>query len=524
MRRLLRGARTRHSRSRPAAGRSRRPAPARSAAPASDGTSTRAPAADPEDDDRAHARTLGNPPRARGGARADLGFGRDPLHEPVTDWYAAAARDLPWRRPGTEPVGGDGHRVHAPADAGRPGAARSTRPGWQRWPTPAALAADARRRGGPGLGPARLPAPGAAAARAPRPRSSSGTAARCRTSYDDLLRAARRRRLHRRRGRVVRLRPAARVLDTNVRRVLARAVGGRRVPGAAGHRGPSATLADVAAAPDEPTAATWAVAVMELGALVCTARATRAAALPGRRPRAPGGWPASPAYDGPPRRGQTYAGTDRQCRGRLLAVLRATTRRPGARVLDAAWPDGRPRPERWLARADRGLADACSTTGLVTVAATPAARTASLEAAAARQVAQDRLVRGRSRRDSAQPRPAGASGSSGGTSGSCRPSGREREGLRSGPRPRRRPARSGRGRPRRRASSRRARPRSRAGWCGAAAAHRAPGRSPRAASRSLAAWVSSMRHVAVLQPQLDRGDHVVDHRDDLRPASAAGTR
>ena len=44
-----------------------------------------------------------------------------------------------------------------------------------------------------------------------------------------------------------------------------------------------------------------------------------------------------PAYDGPMRPAQTYAGTDRQCRGRLLAVLRDA---PGSveRVrLDAAW-------------------------------------------------------------------------------------------------------------------------------------------------------------------------------------------
>ena len=61
---------------------------------------------------------------------------------------------------------------------------------------------------------------------------------------------------------------------------------------------------------------------MELGALVCTAarpaRATRARSRSLCRWRAAG----CPAYDGPPRRGQTYAGTDRQCRGRLLEVLR----------------------------------------------------------------------------------------------------------------------------------------------------------------------------------------------------------
>ena len=77
------------------------------------------------------------------------------------------------------------------------------------------------------------------------------------------------------------------VLDTNVRRVLARAVSGVAFPA------PAVTRAerDLATGllPDEPAvAANWAVAVMELGALVCTA-ATRAA-TPARSPRAARGW------------------------------------------------------------------------------------------------------------------------------------------------------------------------------------------------------------------------------------------
>jgi A/G-specific adenine glycosylase len=55
-----------------------------------------------------------------------------------------------------------------------------------------------------------------------------------------------------------------------------------------------------------------------------------------------------PAYDGPPRRGQTYDGTDRQCRGRLLAVLRDAAGDVAAPRLDAAWPDAAQR-ERCLA-------------------------------------------------------------------------------------------------------------------------------------------------------------------------------
>jgi A/G-specific adenine glycosylase len=60
---------------------------------------------------------------------------------------------------------------------------------------------------------------------------------------------------------------------------------------------------------------------MELGALVCTAARPRCSDCPVADRCA---WRAAghPAYDGPPRRTQAWAGTDRQCRGRLMAVLR----------------------------------------------------------------------------------------------------------------------------------------------------------------------------------------------------------
>jgi len=55
-----------------------------------------------------------------------------------------------------------------------------------------------------------------------------------------------------------------------------------------------------------------------------------------RPPRAHVG---QPAYDGPPRRAQAWAGTDRQCRGRLLAVLRDAEGEVTAARLDAAWSE-----------------------------------------------------------------------------------------------------------------------------------------------------------------------------------------
>ncbi|TCO49209.1 A/G-specific DNA-adenine glycosylase [Kribbella antiqua] len=127
------------------------------------------------------------------------------------------------------------------------------------------------------------------------------------------------------------------VVDTNVRRVLARALTGVAQPTI------SPTAADqrlaVSALPaDEPTAARWAVASMELGALVCTARTPRCGDCP-IRSRCAWVLAGSPPYDGPPRRGQTYEGTDRQARGRLLAVLRAASGAVPKKTLDASWPD-----------------------------------------------------------------------------------------------------------------------------------------------------------------------------------------
>ena len=96
------------------------------------------------------------------------------------------------------------------------------------------------------------------------------------------------------------------VLDTNVRRVLARTVGGAEQPA------PTLTAAERARAesvvPDDPaTAARWAVAVMELGALVCTARAPGCDRCP-VADRCAWRLAGCPAYDGPVRRTQAFAG------------------------------------------------------------------------------------------------------------------------------------------------------------------------------------------------------------------------
>jgi A/G-specific adenine glycosylase len=127
------------------------------------------------------------------------------------------------------------------------------------------------------------------------------------------------------------------VVDTNVRRLVARAVTG------APDAGPATTARDLALVesllPAEPElAARASVAFMELGALICTARGPRCTDCPlatlcaFRQSGATG-------PIGPTRRPQRYAGTDRQVRGLLLAVLRDSAEPVPRARLDTVWSD-----------------------------------------------------------------------------------------------------------------------------------------------------------------------------------------
>ena len=128
------------------------------------------------------------------------------------------------------------------------------------------------------------------------------------------------------------------VLDTNVRRVLARAVDGVALPA------PSLTAAEARRAAAlvpaaDADAARWAAASMELGALVCTARAPRCDVCPVRASCA---WLAAgrPADEhAHRRRTQAWTGTDRQARGRIMAVAREALGPVPQHAVDAAWPD-----------------------------------------------------------------------------------------------------------------------------------------------------------------------------------------
>jgi A/G-specific adenine glycosylase len=274
--------------------------------------------------------------------------------EPVLAWYARHARDLPWRAPGATPwsvLVSEIMLQQTPVARVWPEYLR-----WiARWPTPAALAAEpageAIRQWGRLGYPRRalrlhetatiLTARHGGKVPADRdtllalPGIGSYTAAAV-ASFAFGQRHA--------------------VLDTNVRRVLARLVAGQPRAAAA----PSVAERRLAESllPAEPAvAARWSVAVMELGALVCTAASPRCDTCPvaGDCAWLAAGRPEEPKNSGEPgepagRRSQRYDGTDRQCRGRLLAVLRDSGVPVSRADFDAVWPG-----QAQLARALDGL-------------------------------------------------------------------------------------------------------------------------------------------------------------------------
>jgi A/G-specific adenine glycosylase len=255
------------------------------------------------------------------------------LHAPILQWYDDHARDLPWRGPGATPwavMVSEFMLQQTPVARVLP-----VFESWMRtWPTPGALAdapsGEAVRAWGR-LGYPRRALRLHAAAQAIVEHHEGEVPA----SYDDLVALP---------GvgdytasAIASFAFGGRhaVLDTNVRRVLTRAVTGAEFPATSVTKSERALAESLV--PDEQPA-TWAVAVMELGALVCTAASPKCGACPVSGLCA---WnlDGRPAYDGPPRRGQAWAGTDRMVRGRLMAVLRETEGSVGGPHLEGAWED-----------------------------------------------------------------------------------------------------------------------------------------------------------------------------------------
>ena len=254
------------------------------------------------------------------------------LHTRINNWYAAAGRDLPWREPDCTPWGVFVSEVMAQQTP-----LARVLPYWtewlQRWPTPTALAASSPadviaawgRLGYPRRAlrlreaaqamvdrfDGRVPDNEANLLTLPGVGSYTAAAVAC-FAYGQ---------------------PTV-VIDTNVRRVLARSILGDALPS------PTLTAAEqrlaATAQPAERDAAVvWNVAAMELGALICTARAPRCAECPVLDLCA---WQraGAPAYEGPARRGQAWSGTDRQVRGEIVQRLRERSPRPLAELESAA--------------------------------------------------------------------------------------------------------------------------------------------------------------------------------------------
>jgi len=257
------------------------------------------------------------------------------LLDPVLGWYAEHQRDLPWRRPTTSAWG-----VMVSEFMLQQTPVARVLPVWEawlsRWPDPTTLAAspsgEAVREWGR-LGYPRRALRLHAAATTIRDEHggivpSSYDVLRSLPGVGDYTAAAIASFAYGRRHVV---------LDTNVRRVLARACNGLEFPAASVTRAERDLAASMLPPDDAPgTAALWSVAVMELGALICTASSPTCGRCPitDRCAWQLGG---APAYDGPPRKGQTYAGTDRQVRGRLLAVIRESDNPVPKHRLDTVW-------------------------------------------------------------------------------------------------------------------------------------------------------------------------------------------
>lgn len=239
------------------------------------------------------------------------------IHDALAAWFEANARDLPWRAPDCTPWG-----VLVSEIMLQQTPVVRVLPVWeewlQRWPEPADLAREpageaVRAWGRLGYPRRALRLHAAAVA------IGADHGGRVPGSYPDLLELPGV-------GSYTAAAVAAfafgrreTVVDTNIRRVHARLFSGAALPSQA------LTAAEMGLAaqslPDDVgSSVRWNASVMELGALVCTARAPKCRECPVSGSCA---WLA--AGEPPPTykpKGQAWHGTDRQVRGAVMAVLR----------------------------------------------------------------------------------------------------------------------------------------------------------------------------------------------------------
>ena len=266
----------------------------------------------------------------------------------IINWYRANARELPWRRPGTSPWG-----VLLSEVMSHQTQVERVAPIWiewiERWPTPAAFAqagTDEVLRAWGSLGYPRRALRLKECARAivedhggevpedvdkllalPGIGDYTARAVACFAYGNNVP-----------------------VVDTNVRRVVARVERGEAL-GRPGRR----EIDEVASLLPAQNGPVFSVGVMELGALVCTARAPKCGACPVRAECA---WLAAGKPEAEVQtRSQRFAGTDRQVRGKIMKVLRESDSPVEQKRIDAVWPDPAQRSRALFSLLEDGLAE-----------------------------------------------------------------------------------------------------------------------------------------------------------------------
>lgn len=148
------------------------------------------------------------------------------------------------------------------------------------------------------------------------------------------------------------------VVDTNVRRVYGRAVTGQFLQ-------PQPSAKELGQVAEVTTGPRCSAALMELGALVCTAKSPKCDICPIRRTCQ---WqklgcpqPSEEDLSKAKKRVQKFTGTDRQVRGLLMDVLRAANEPVEKSQLDVVWPDAAQRSRALFSLVDDGLAVQSST-------------------------------------------------------------------------------------------------------------------------------------------------------------------
>jgi A/G-specific adenine glycosylase len=269
------------------------------------------------------------------GVTAGQSAGRT-IGQTIASWYAAGHRELPWRHPDYPAWGilmSEFMLQQTPVARVIPRLAE-----WlQRWPTPADLAAVPRGeavRAWDRLGYPRRALNLHAAAVAIAERHGN----RVPSEVDELLELPGVGPYTARAVAAFAYGVRTPVVDTNVRRVLARVLGGQAEPGPPQPRRDLEVMDAIL--PIDPVRARLSNAgAMELGQLVCTARSPHCEECPLVAVCA---WRAAgyPEYDGPrATRQKKYEGSDRQVRGLILRELRVAELPIPACAIVALWPD-----------------------------------------------------------------------------------------------------------------------------------------------------------------------------------------